>query len=320
MAVFLACIPYDFYRFRKRKKKVRDHHERLSLVTRIAPGHAKVVVETVAVEENPIEQLQGRRFGLKSLFSVFRFVGGKMKSQEKDDANSPTCSGDKNDELEMCSEKPSVSDAAPESEGATASSCIYSPQLAPSCLPAEDVIDFCSVADDKKLETSSKERDRVDELAAIEGINIQTNSGSPLVIDNNDTHSSETQKKKRFQLMKKAHIILTDNLEPQLLPINGSSRRSAPIADVPLMSEPATVEVTSINETTPAAAENQRNGTRSQFSISKVGAASSSTSSLDATAGKKGDHKVEAPFRTLHYPSGKNHIAYHSMPTITDIP
>lgn len=320
MAVFLACIPYDFYRFRKRKKKVRDHHERLSLVTRIAPGHAKVVVETVAVEENPIEQLQGRRFGLKSLFSVFRFVGGKMKSQEKDDANSPTCSGDKNDELEMCSEKPSVSDAAPESEGATASSCIYSPQLAPSCLPAEDIIDFCSVADDKKLETSSKERDRVDELAAIEGINIQTNSGSPLVIDNNDTHSSETQKKKRFQLMKKAHIILTDNLEPQLLPINGSSRRSAPSADVPLMSEPATVEVTSINETTPAAAENQRNGTRSQFSVSKVGAASSSTSSLDATVGKRGDHKVEAPFRTLHYPSGKNHIAYHSMPTITDIP
>ncbi|GFS15744.1 histone-lysine N-methyltransferase SETMAR [Elysia marginata] len=69
-------------RFRKRKKKVRDHQERLSLVTRIAPGHAKVIVETVSSEDGDGHGAHHpRKFGFKSLLSVFKFMaGGKLKA------------------------------------------------------------------------------------------------------------------------------------------------------------------------------------------------------------------------------------------------
>lgn len=89
IAAFLACIPYDFYKFRKRKKKVRDHQERLSLVTRIAPGHAKVMLDTTPESVKSPPQAP-RRFGLKSLFSVFRFVGSKAKTSTETTDSPPT--------------------------------------------------------------------------------------------------------------------------------------------------------------------------------------------------------------------------------------
>lgn len=72
LSVFVACIPYDFYRYRKRKKAVRKHQERLSLMTRIAPGHAKMMTEIVPAEQRlPAGQ---RRFGFRSLIKAFRCV------------------------------------------------------------------------------------------------------------------------------------------------------------------------------------------------------------------------------------------------------
>ncbi|PVD31546.1 hypothetical protein C0Q70_06959 [Pomacea canaliculata] len=84
LSVFVACIPYDFYRYRKRKKAVRKHQERLSLMTRIAPGHAKMMTEIVPAEQRlPAGQ---RRFGFRSLIKAFRFVADKMKTTNGDEA------------------------------------------------------------------------------------------------------------------------------------------------------------------------------------------------------------------------------------------
>ena len=70
LSVFVACIPYDFYRFRRRKLAARKHQERLSLMTRIAPGHAKMMTETLPVGGTlPTTQ---RRFGFRSLIRAFR--------------------------------------------------------------------------------------------------------------------------------------------------------------------------------------------------------------------------------------------------------
>ena len=69
VSVFVACIPYDFYRFRRRKLAARKHQERLSLMTRIAPGHAKMMTETLPGGALPTGQ---RRFGFRSLIRAFR--------------------------------------------------------------------------------------------------------------------------------------------------------------------------------------------------------------------------------------------------------
>ncbi|XP_070206195.1 uncharacterized protein [Littorina saxatilis] len=71
LSVFVACIPYDFYRFRRRKKAARKHQERLSLMTRIAPGHAKMT-ETLPVP-GALPNAQ-RRFGFRSLIKAFRLA------------------------------------------------------------------------------------------------------------------------------------------------------------------------------------------------------------------------------------------------------
>ena len=70
LSVFVACIPYDFYRFRRRKLAARKHQERLSLMTRIAPGHAKMMTETLPVGGAP--PATQRRFGFRSLIRAFR--------------------------------------------------------------------------------------------------------------------------------------------------------------------------------------------------------------------------------------------------------
>nr|KAG5702284.1 hypothetical protein BaRGS_002951 [Batillaria attramentaria] len=92
LSVFVACIPYDFYRFRRRKKAARKHQERLSLMTRIAPGHAKMMTEVVPMETNLAAGQ--RRFGFRSLIKAFRFVAEKMKTTNGEDPEAGTSSGD----------------------------------------------------------------------------------------------------------------------------------------------------------------------------------------------------------------------------------
>lgn len=308
IAVFLACIPYDFYRFRKRKKKVRDHQERLSLVTRIAPGHAKVVQEVLPASQNPMAYPQARRFGLKSLFSVFRFVGGKTRSlQEHLDASNPVCDEGLNSEVDPGAETTPPAFSNTDSCCAKASSDDSNLEHDESD-PSNDVINMCPLVVEHQLESSNPEVSGENE----EDGDTRPRSSSPLVLDNNNKQDSETLRRKGFQVFKKANEIFSRDSSSS----NSKSLRSA---DNSVLSEPATVEVTSMNDTVSSDTENLRESPQNEFGTSNTDSPVYSASSPEDALLKKDYPKAEH-LRTFHYPSGKNSIAYHSMPAISDIP
>lgn len=315
IAVFLACIPYDFYRFRKRKKKVRDHQERLSLVTRIAPGHAKVVLETVSSNQNQMGYTSGRRFGFKSLFSVFRFVGGKMRASHGHiDATNPVCADENNIDGDGHPEKQSATEATSDSSGAKAS-YVFSQQVSPACPTADDV-DLCPFADDNGFDSIGPEVEGEMSLITEDG-ESRPRSSSPLVLDSNNGHEQMVPVKKGFHMFKKANEIFNRDSDSRRHASNiTSTKTSSTNVCETLLSEPATVEVTSINKTMLLGAEDQP---QDETPTSKVSSPASSTSSPEVALLRKSCPKVEQ-IRTFHYPTGKSSVAYHSMPTISDIP
>ncbi|XP_005112134.1 uncharacterized protein LOC101850129 [Aplysia californica] len=178
--MFLACIPYDFYRFRKRKKKVRDHQERLSLVTRIAPGHAKIIVETIP-SKSTTPPPQPRRFGLKSLFSVFRFVGGKTRTPpgnpeagaESDRENPDTSPGYPASPNEYPSPNPPDSDVQDDSAPPVSSGCSshYNDCLCPSST-SRDLANFWPRRGHVRLTSSSHDGSGDDAGASIDSDSV----------------------------------------------------------------------------------------------------------------------------------------------------
>ncbi|KAH9503167.1 hypothetical protein Btru_070147 [Bulinus truncatus] len=314
VAVFLACIPYDFYRFRKRKKKVRDHQERLSLVTRIAPGHAKVIIETVALEPEVASNPHQRRFGLKSLFSVFRFVGGKMKAGQgaPDASPHPLCP-------EVHAEPLSGSDVGPESDGLTASSFVFPSNPASTGRSSgNDGLESC---DEDAIDKSPWLSASADEYAAgtsESGLESQAScSGTIPGAAAPSASVVDAGAKKAYFMFQKANEIFSQQLTAMRQEANDGSGRASTWGPI---SEPAVVQVTCLNDD---ARQDDESSAHSDLAASgdELGnspAASSpppsSSSSQEASSPLTPTDRAVGGRRTM--PSRVTSITYHSMPSI----
>lgn len=237
------------------------------------------------------------------------------------DALDQICLDEKNGESEVNPDHPSVSDVGPDSDGATASSYIFSPQIPPSFPPADEFLGFCAERKDKG--TDPLNYSSVEGISTIEEDRVRPRCSSPLVFDSNHARDTMAAARKGFLMFKKAGEILAHDKEthrPTDTITASNSNIILPSANDSSTSEPATVEVTSINKTTPPEADNLAGSPPEEFPPPAVVASpASSTSALDVVALKKTDPKLEQ-FRMFHYPRSKNSVAYHSMPTISDIP
>ncbi|KAI8739999.1 hypothetical protein BgiBS90_035295 [Biomphalaria glabrata] len=288
VAVFLACIPYDFYRFRKRKKKVRDHQERLSLVTRIAPGHAKVIIETVAIEPELATNAHQRRFGLKSLFSVFRFVGGKMKAgQGAPDSSHPLCP-------EGHAEPLSGSDQGPESDGLTASSFVFPPDQSSAGPSAHDGLESC----DEDMDLAEKRPGGLMDDTSGPRSPPQATSPSCLVpCAISPSTSTGAVSKKSFSMFHKAN----EMFGLQLTAMRQESDTRGALPSTSISNEPAVVQVTCLNDVSLV---------RNAFEEIPPSTSSPEIASLPAST------NLTLERRSL--PGNVTSITYHSMPSIQD--
>ncbi|XP_046360212.2 serine/threonine-protein kinase dst1-like isoform X1 [Haliotis rufescens] len=82
VTLFALCIPLDFYRFRKRKRECREKQQRINMMVRIQPFHAKMMGAQASStdEEDPPPS---RSFGLGSLLAFFRLVRNKRNRTKK---------------------------------------------------------------------------------------------------------------------------------------------------------------------------------------------------------------------------------------------
>ncbi|XP_059149624.1 uncharacterized protein LOC131936588 [Physella acuta] len=301
VAVFLACIPYDFYRFRKRKKKVRDHQERLSLVTRIAPGHAKVVVETVPTDHDLLTHGHPRRFGLKSLFSVFRFVGGKMKhAHNPADAVNQTCAEEGVEETRVEPE------AGVEPEKMTASSYVFSPE--PSTTGAE-LPSGAGATDSLDIFETVRSRDETPEVVSHHGDLRLVPSVTTLPED------LRPAPKKGWLMFKRANEISARQPDRKSHADANDARGSDVSGSGP--SQPAIVQVTSMKEiVVPGADKSRGSPPGAATSPSPVLSPTPSTSSPDMGSLRN----LDTNYRTFSFSRKDTNAAYHSMPLITDSP
>ncbi|XP_067672320.1 uncharacterized protein [Haliotis asinina] len=82
VTLFALCIPLDFYRFRKRKRECREKQQRINMMVRIQPFHAKMMgIQGSSTEEE--DPPPSRSFGLGSLLAFFRLVRNKRNRTKK---------------------------------------------------------------------------------------------------------------------------------------------------------------------------------------------------------------------------------------------
>lgn len=300
MAVFLACIPYDFYRFRKRKKKVRDHQERLSLVTRIAPGHAKVVLETVPTDNDLLTHAHPRRFGLKSLFSVFRFVGGKMKNAHNpSDVVNQACA---EEGVEGTRVEPEL---GLEPDKITASSYVFSPE--PATHGAE-LPSGAGAADSLDIFETVRSRGETREVVSHSGDHRLVPSVATPPADKD----SRAAPKKGWLMFKRANEMSARQLDTQR---NTDTNDADGAGSGP--SQPAIVQVTSMKEIVLQGADKSRGSPPgAATSPSPVLSPTPSTSSPDMGSLKN----LDPNYRTFSFSRKDTNAAYHSMPLIADSP